>query len=562
MIDIINTCQLTAQEVRPIAYYAHLVPFAIGFCIALFVISKNKITALTGSFFTFVLMFNLWLIGDLIPWVSNDYDLVNTAWQTLDFINIVAFLSAVFFFDIYAMGRVTIKKKLFMLALTLPALFIVLKGGAITGFFQPFCESVENTLLTNYKIFVEGISLIMIAGTAFRAWHTFDSQRKKATIIICSSLIAFLAIFATTEYWATQFDIYEISLYGLFALPIFQLMIMLTTTQLGTFNLKSWNQQLLGFILVIMIASQLFFLKNTTDLTLNLFTLFISFFLAYFLNKSIKNEMENKKKLEELTKTLQTSNERLKELDQQKSEFLSLASHQLRGPLAAIKGYTSLILEGDFGELKKEVRDALETVFRSTQALVVIVGDYLDVSRIDQGKMKYDFADFDFAELVENVTKELAPSIEAEKKIKFSFSYDKTKDYQIRADMGKIKQVISNLIDNSLKYTKEGEIKVIVQRTPLNKLQFKVSDTGVGIAPETMSKLFERFVRESDASKTNIMGTGLGLYIAKKMIEAHRGKIWAESAGKGKGASFSIELDPIHSDPERKFDDVVTGRLG
>ncbi len=236
------------------------------------------------------------------------------------------------------------------------------------------------------------------------------------------------------------------------------------------------------------------------------------------------------------------ANERLKELDQQKSEFISLASHQLRSPLTAIKGYASLLLEGDFGQLPEKIRETVEIIYKSTQAMAVLVGDYLDVSRIEQGRMRYDYSNFDLKELVENIVDELRPTVAAAK-LSIKFECNQSDNYMIHADMGKLKQVFLNLIDNSIKYTPKGGMEVSLNKDNQNKkITFRIKDTGIGIPGEVLPRLFEKFTRAPDANKVNIMGTGLGLYVAKKMIEAHGGKIWAESDGKDKGSTFVVEL--------------------
>ena len=156
--------------------------------------------------------------------------------------------------------------------------------------------------------------------------------------------------------------------------------------------------------------------------------------------------------------------------------------------------------------------------------------------------MQYNFEHFDLAEEVETVVTELRPTIE-KARLTMSFDVDKNVNYSVDGDRGKIKQVIGNIIDNSIKYTPHGGIHVWLTRKANNKILLTVSDTGVGIKPEVLPNLFEKFSRAPDASRTNIIGTGLGLYIAKKMIEAHHGRIWAESVGEGKGSSFFIELE-------------------
>ena len=258
--------------------------------------------------------------------------------------------------------------------------------------------------------------------------------------------------------------------------------------------------------------------------------------IAVALNKSFLYQ-----ELKVANEKLTVANARLKELDQQKSEFVSLASHQLRSPLTAIKGYISLILEGEFGDMPVVLKDPMERVFSSAQALSVMVDDFLNVSRIEQGRMKYDFSDFDVKKLVEQVIIEQRPSVE-KAGLQLSFAPQADHDYVINADPGKIKQVITNLIDNSIKYTPKGKITVSLREED-GHVTFSVSDTGVGVPAAALDHLFNKFTRASNANQQNVQGTGLGLYVVKQMVEAHKGgRVWVESPGEGKGATFSVEL--------------------
>jgi len=235
------------------------------------------------------------------------------------------------------------------------------------------------------------------------------------------------------------------------------------------------------------------------------------------------------------------ANERLKELDQLKSEFVSLATHQIRGPLTAIKGFASMMIEGDYGEVPKTLQEPVDTIYQSSQSLVVIVEDFLNVSRIEQGKMKYDFTDFDLCALANEVVNEDRVIIE-KRGLNVSAAICPS-PVTVHGDRGKLKQVIGNLLDNSMKYTPKGSIMLsLVSNKASKKVLLSIKDTGVGIRAETIPHLFHKFSRAEDASKVNILGTGLGLYVAKEMIKAHGGRIWVESPGEGKGATFFVEL--------------------
>lgn len=318
------------------------------------------------------------------------------------------------------------------------------------------------------------------------------------------------------------------------------------------FNIKAIAAELFIGMLWVFLIIRIVLGTNLQEKILSGGLLTVSIVIGIFLIKSINNEVKARQEIEKLALDLGDANDKLKVLDQQKNEFVSMASHQLRGPLTAVKGYGSMLLEGDFGEMTPGVKDAVEKIYKSTQDLVIVVGDYLDVSRIEQGRMQYDFSTFDLKELVQTVTTELRPTVE---KAKLKLDFDTTPDanYLVNADKGKIKQVIGNIIDNSIKYTPSGGIHIWLTAKPAeHKLLISISDTGVGIHPDVLPKLFEKFTRAPDASKTNILGTGLGLYVAKKMIEAHDGRIWAESTGQGKGSSFFIELDALDlTNPEQ-----------
>lgn len=233
------------------------------------------------------------------------------------------------------------------------------------------------------------------------------------------------------------------------------------------------------------------------------------------------------------------ANEKLKELDKQKTEFVSMASHQLRSPLTAIKGYSSMLLEGSFGELSEKSKEAVDRIFDSSQRLVMVIEDFLNITRIELGKMKYDMVDLDLRDLAEKMTAEMTPTAN-KKGLEIAFESN-GKDFIMLGDIGKVSQIITNLIDNSIKYTPKGSVTVSVSGNG-EKIRFMVSDTGVGLEAGQIPKLFRKFVRANDAGKVNYSGTGLGLYVVKQMAEAHNGSVWAESDGIGKGSRFIVEF--------------------
>lgn len=242
---------------------------------------------------------------------------------------------------------------------------------------------------------------------------------------------------------------------------------------------------------------------------------------------------------------IKMANEKLESQDKLKTEFLSLASHQLRSPLTAIKGYSSMILEGSYGPISNDAqKEAVSRVFQSSLNLAKVVDDLLNISKIEQGGMKYEFAMVDVEKLAKELSNEFALAV-ASKKLTLDFSIDGNEPYLVKADLIKLRQVFLNFIDNSIKYTKEGFVHVKVSKNKeKNLVTFSVTDSGMGMTEETKAKLFQKFSR-GEGGSVNAGGSGLGLYLAKEIIDAHGGRVWVESPGIGLGSTFYVEMKAL-----------------
>ena len=487
----------------------------------------------------------MWLAGDLVDWVSSSYSYVYFTWSWLDYVNVLFFAIGTYFFGIFARSKISITEKIFIVLVTIPAFLITYNGNSVTGFYQSVCEASENEVLTKYKLFAEAIYVLMILFSFVVAWLKSDRAKKIQISVVASAIILFFAVFSSTEYIATITNVYEINLYGLFVLPIFLIVMVFAITNLGMFKIRFLGTQLLVYTLIIMISSQFLFLESSTDAALNIITLLVTVLFSLILLRNTKKELEARIQIEVLAHDLGTANTRLQELDKQKTEFVSFASHQLRSPLTAMKGYASLILEGDYGPVSDDLKKAAQIIFDSTKTLAAVVDDYLNVSRIELGQMKYDFSIFDLKGLVQDVVDELKPNVEGAG-LQLEFVPKVDGKYDIMADKEKLKQVITNIVDNSVKYTPHGKI-VIGLESVGKKIRLSIKDTGIGISKDTIPKLFSKFSRATNANKTNIRGTGLGLFIAKEIVTAHKGKIWVESEGDGKGSSFYLEIESSSS---------------
>src|SRR3989344_1952653 len=301
---------------------------------------------------------------------------------------------------------------------------------------------------------------------------------------------------------------------------------------------------LMGFIGVLLFLDLLLFTPLLWLQAMKGFTLILLIYFSYLLVKSIRREIQQREQLEALTKKLEAANAELKRLDQAKSEFVSIASHQLRTPLTAIKGYLSLALGGSYGKIPENVKKPMAKVYESNERLIRLVNDLLSLSRIESGKMELELQRADLAEIIQSVVDELQVKAR-QKDLKLAFQKPATALPPSWLDKEKIRNVILNIVDNAIRYTGEGSITISLAQE--NKaFQIRVRDTGEGMTQEEIAKLFESFSRGQAGQKLATEGAGLGLYIAQQFVQMHGGRIWAESSGKGKGSTFFVEI-PVKS---------------
>jgi signal transduction histidine kinase len=339
----------------------------------------------------------------------------------------------------------------------------------------------------------------------------------------------------------------------------------------GIYHFYTWLGQIFMIFIVIfsgyailkhhlfdikVIATEMFVLATATTLLVRFFLssgaserwiggiLFVAVSVfGVLLVKSVWREVEQRERLQVLTKQLEEANNQLKVLDKARAEFISIASHQLRTPPATIKWYVSSILSGDFGQVNEEMLAALKRVEMTNNSQISLIDDLLNASRIERGKLEFFFELGDLQQLTEVTVEQLRPQAEM-KKLRLVYQKPTQPLPPVTLDKEKVRQVINNFIDNAIKYTKEGIITVFLEQTATD-LTLKVKDTGRGVDPAIAPTLFEKYKRGKD-SATAATGLGLGLYVAKVIIEQNKGKIWVESEGEGKGSTFAFSL-PLKS---------------
>lgn len=248
-------------------------------------------------------------------------------------------------------------------------------------------------------------------------------------------------------------------------------------------------------------------------------------------------------KIELATKNLRHANEQLKELDQAKDEFISMASHQLRTPLTTVKGYTSMLAEGDFGKLNKTQQEPVQEALDGASRMARLIDDLLNVSRMEAGRFFIDAQKTDVIKMVAQEIDQLQ-SLAKGKKVALNYVPPKARIPEVLLDENKTRQVVMNLVDNAIHYSQPpaGGGKVDVSLTTEgNDLVFKVQDNGIGVPKEQQDKLFHKMFRANNAKNVRPDGTGLGLYLVKRVVEDQGGTIEFQSEP-GKGSTFGFRL--------------------
>jgi signal transduction histidine kinase len=234
--------------------------------------------------------------------------------------------------------------------------------------------------------------------------------------------------------------------------------------------------------------------------------------------------------------------EKLKQLDQMKDDFISVASHELRTPLTAIKSYAAMMAKDFQGKIPEKIKKRMDIINFSIQRLEQLINDLLNVSRLEQGKLDFQLSPVNTDEIITEIINQLR--VTAEQK-QLQLNYNARPDLQsAQSHPDRLREVLLNLIGNAIKYTKQGQVQ-ITQKQENNKLYILIQDTGIGISPEDREKLFQKFSRIRNEQTQDISGTGLGLWITKTIVEKMQGKIYLDSVI-GQGTVVTVIL-PIAS---------------
>ncbi len=405
-----------------------------------------------------------------------------------------------------------------------------------------------------YLLYDIAVGLALLLGISTLIWKyraaAIEDKAKLIYLLVgfsLSSVIAFLTNVALIDYIKNSPNLSLYSRLGSFSTVFIVISSGYAIVKQRLFNFKIITTELLSLGILVFSLFQVLESHSLPELIGNGTAFIILIVFIIMLIRGIEKDTQRKEELQAISEQLATSNEKLKELDEARAEFMSFASHQLQTPLTAIRGFASLLLEGSGGELTVTEKDMIGKISVSSERMVQLVDDYLNLSRIESGKLEFTFAECSLEDICQEVVDTLALKAKS-KNLSLTFHRPNKPLPYVLIDGPKVREVISNLVDNAVKYTPEGSVTVDIERRwrkegeSADWIKVTVSDTGLGISETELTDLFAKFGRGTNKERLKIKGTGLGLYVGKVMIENNGGKIWAESDGEGKGSRFIVEL--------------------
>lgn len=437
-------------------------------------------------------------------------------------------------------------------------------GGALVvslaAFFSPyFIESIQAVTSQDkilnvgplHLIFIAYFSLVMLDAFVklFKKYRASGNARERAQLaaVFTGTLITTI-IGSVLNIFFVQAGIAHFIGFGPVATVIMVSFIAYAIMRHNFMSIKVIGAEFFTLLLVLLLSVRLIIANTPFDRIWNGIGLFFAAGIGILLIRSVYREVKDREEIAKLATELQHSNEELRKLDQLKSEFISLASHQLRSPLTIIRGYVSLALEGTLGAITAETRDGLAKVAYSADQLIKLINSLLNLTRIEAGKIRYDLVKSDFAELIGGIIEEFRP-MAVKKGLSLIFENSAKELVPFMFDPDKMREVIINMVDNAIKYSESGEIRVRLAygagKDAIRRVRFSVTDNGIGVMPDDQRRLFAKFVRSEDARKTDPGGSGIGLYFAKRVVEDHKGTVGVTSEGRGRGSTFFVELPVI-----------------
>lgn len=541
--------------------------------LAIMVFFQNRRSPLNVLFGLFSFCISLWLFGTFMVFASQTVEL-QIFWDRFIYLGII-FLPMLLYQFSAAFAQVKVSRWTLLLGYSLTVFFLLISQ---TDYFV--ADLFRYGWGAHVKAqFFHHIFLIFFAYFMTRSVALIYGRYKRVSDVIEKQRARYVFAAFAILYIIGPFGF--LSAYGIAIYPFahlssvpFAFILAFTLTRYRLFNLKAAAVKFFVFILTLFFWFQIFTFDSSEARIVYGSLFVITFLFGLLFIRSAITETNQHEKLEQLTAKLQDLNvhlqERvdeqtieikrayevekkaridLEELDKAKNEFILIVQHHLRTPLTIVKGYIQTALTGSLGSLTENLSLALGKADSAVERLVILTNELLDIFQMEVGKSILNLQQASIKPFIEDAIEELKPEIER-KGITVTYPKDQSSWPDLSIDPRKLKEALTVLIDNAVKYNKDkGSVTVTTKSSfhpvEINKKLFQIiiEDTGIGIKQEDISGLFtHHFERGEEAKKIYTTGKGIGLNLAKNIIETHHGRIWVESEGENKGAKFVVEL--------------------
>ena len=524
-----------SDNIPTLFFYSHIPAIIIALLVGFLVFYKSNKSGVGVTLLLITLLFSIWSIFDLILWATNRPDIVMFFWSLQILIEPLIYLLGFYLTYLFITNKdLGFKAKLLGLALYSPIVFLLPSAYNLVGVELVYCTAIEGVVAQYFTYIVELVFIISIFVLTDREYRK-NISRKREILTFGLGVVAFLLAFSWGNLIGSFTDNWTLAQFGLIGMPIFVAFLAYLIVKFHTFNIKLIATQVLMVSLWFLVLGILFIRNINNVRVVTLFTLFLVTVVGYLLVKSVKKEIERKEELAKLNIELQDS-------IKQRESLVHLVTHKVKGSFTRSKYIFAGIIDGTFGIVSPSIKKYAEQGLESDNMGIETVDLVLNADNLQKGTVKYDMKSIDFKEIVLKAIEEKRGPIEM-KGLKIENTI-KDGNYTILGDTFWLKEAVHNLIENSIQYTKTGGI-VVGLSDGNGKVVLSVKDTGVGINEEDKKNLFTEGGRGRNSVKINVDSTGYGLYTVKLVVEAHKGRVWAQSEGTGKGSTFYVELDAV-----------------
>ncbi len=519
----------------PLLYYSYVPIMLSSLLIGIFVYINNRSSLQAKLLLSVTVFFSLWVLNVLVQWTAIYNSVLMFTWQLTAPLEIALYISIAYFAYVFSNRKdLPYIWKTFFTGILLVT-FIFVPTPYNVAFFDTINCQGTNGLLWTYIYTLEPVAIVTTLLFGISAYRKeANTGYKKQIFILSLAILIFEVFFFVSNYYAELSQTYSFNLWGPIGMFMFILLVGYMLVKFQAFNVKLLGAQALVTASILLIASEYFFIQSRINYILVSATLFITSIFGYFLVKGVRREVEQRERIQLLANDLEEAND-------QQVILIHFITHQIKGFVAKSRNIFSMALEGDFGPVGPKLKPMLQAGFDSDTKGATVIQEILNAANIKSGKVTYTMEAFDLAPLIQDMVNYHNASA-TEKNVAVHMDLGDS-PVRVLGDRAQLMNVFKNVIDNSIKYTPQGEVNISLTPEPEKKMVlFAIKDTGVGITPEDKANLFTEGGHGKDSVKVNVESTGFGLYIVKQIVDAHKGRVWAESEGAGKGTQFYVEL--------------------